>query len=411
MAPQNIYKWQFVPRFRRNAFGWRSDLPVRRITEALSEIKKTAKKDPVLGAEGAVIFLVKVSGALMYVDSSSGTLGAAVNNAIETLAPLIAAAPAEDDVRDKWLERLWDAVMADEMPYIELLPGYWGELCVTPERASRWADRFLEEMRQFYWPEGMESHYYRGTPACLSCLYAAGRHEEILTFLRLEKHSFWNKRIWGVKAFQALGERAEALRYAEASRGLNEPDCLISETCEEILLESGMAEEAYYRYAYEANRKNTYLATFRAIRQKYPMQKPERILQDLVSKTPGDEGKWFAAAKSEGLYVEALNLAERSPCDPRTLIRAARDMAESNPDFAIGAGRAALKWMLLGYGYEISRFDVYNACRWTLQAAKKIGRTKETVADIYEMSHVKISDREESMVATAILDGLERYKS
>jgi hypothetical protein len=411
MAPKNSYKWQFVPRFRRNAFGWRSDLPIRRIREALSEIKKIAKKDPVLGAEGAVIFLEKVSGALMYVDSSSGALGAAVNNAIDTLAPIIATAPAEDKVREKWLERLWDAVLADEMPYIEFLPPYWGDLCVTPERASRWADRFLEEMRQFYWPEGSEWSYYRGTSAYLSSLYTAGRHEEILAFLRLQKHAFWHERIWGVNALLALGERAEALRYAEASRGLNQPDWMISETCEEILLESGMAEEAYHRYAYEANQKNTYLATFRAIRQKYPMKKPGEILQDLVSKTPENKGKWFAAAKSEGLYDEALDLAEHSPCDPRTLTRAARDMAESNPDFAIGAGRAALKWMLLGYGYDISRFDVYDACRWTLQAAKKIDRVKETVADIYEMCHIKISGHVDSMVAAAILEELERYMS
>jgi|GEM_PF-5998043 len=108
---------------------------------------------------------------------------------------------------------------------------------------------------------------------------------------------------------------------------------------------------------------------------------------------------------------EALDLAEHSPCDPRTLTRAARDMAESNPDFAIGAGRAALKWMLLGYGYDISRFDVYDACRWTLQAAKKIDRVKETVADIYEMCHIKISGHVDSMVAAAILEELERYMS
>jgi hypothetical protein len=39
-------------------------LPIRRIKEAVAEIKKAARKDKVLGAEGAVIFLEKVSGAL-----------------------------------------------------------------------------------------------------------------------------------------------------------------------------------------------------------------------------------------------------------------------------------------------------------------------------------------------------------
>ena len=39
-------------------------LPIKRIKEAVAEIKKAARKDKVLGAEGAVIFLEKVSGAL-----------------------------------------------------------------------------------------------------------------------------------------------------------------------------------------------------------------------------------------------------------------------------------------------------------------------------------------------------------
>lgn len=37
------------------------------------------------------------------------------------------------------------------------------------------------------------------------------------------------------------------------------------------------------------------------------------------------------------IYLEALELANRSPCDPKTLTRAARDMAETEPLFAIEA--------------------------------------------------------------------------
>ena len=43
--------------------------------------------------------------------------------------------------------------------------------------------------------------------------------------------------------------------------------------------------------------------------------------------TPGEEGKWFAAAKDAGLYDEAIALARRTPTDPRTLARAARDQS------------------------------------------------------------------------------------
>ena len=77
-----IYKWQFVPRFRRNAFGWRSDTPIQRIKEAVAEIKLAAKKEPEIAAEGAVIFLEKLSPAIDGVDSSSGSIGSAVNRAI-----------------------------------------------------------------------------------------------------------------------------------------------------------------------------------------------------------------------------------------------------------------------------------------------------------------------------------------
>ena len=45
---------------RRSAFGWRSQAAITRIKEAVAEIKKVAKKDPVLATEGAVLFLEKI---------------------------------------------------------------------------------------------------------------------------------------------------------------------------------------------------------------------------------------------------------------------------------------------------------------------------------------------------------------
>ena len=77
------YTWTFAARFRRNAFGWRSDKPILRIKEAVSEIKQIARKDPVLAAAGAVSLLEKLSPALEAVDSSSGAIGSAVNRAID----------------------------------------------------------------------------------------------------------------------------------------------------------------------------------------------------------------------------------------------------------------------------------------------------------------------------------------
>ena len=379
------HKWTLRTRFRRHAFGWRSQTAIKRIKEAVSEIKKAARKDPVLGAEGAVLFLEKISPAIEQVDSSSGAIGTTVNNAIDALVPIIAKAPADGKLRDQWLERLWQAVEADDIPYIEMLPDHWGALCVTPERASRWADEFVDVVRMTWGPNPELHGYYRGAAACLSALLTAGRNTEIMELLERAPHKFWHDRKFGVKALLAMGKKAEALRFAEDSRGLNEPDLIISEACEEILMTSGMAEEAYNRYAVEANQKTTYLATFRAIIKKYPNKSPVDILQDLVASTPGNEGKWFAAAKSEGLYDEAIELANRSPCDPKTLTRAARDMAESEPRFAVEAGVGALRWLVEGYGYEITGLDVWAAYDYTMKAAENAGYKSETFERVCEL--------------------------
>jgi hypothetical protein len=298
--------WAFRTRFRRHAFGWRSQPAIARIKEAVAEIKKAARNDPLLGGEGAVLWLEKVSPAIEQVDSSSGAIGTAVNSAIEALVPIIANAPADDRLRDDWLNRLWRAVEADFIPYIEIMAGYWGDLCATVQCASRWADEFIDGVRMTWGPKPELQGYYKGTAACLSALLKAGRNEEILQLLQRAPYKFWHYRQWGVKALMAMGKKGEALSFAEDSRGLN---------------------------------------------------------------TPGEEGKWFAAAKSAGLYGQAIELANQSPCDPRTLIRAARDMVEKEPRFALKAGLAALRWMALGYGYEVTSLDIRQAYVWTVNSA------------------------------------------
>jgi len=54
-------KWTFPARFRAGAFSWRaSALASQRLREAVSEIRKVAKTDPVLGAEGAIRLMEKL---------------------------------------------------------------------------------------------------------------------------------------------------------------------------------------------------------------------------------------------------------------------------------------------------------------------------------------------------------------
>jgi hypothetical protein len=372
-------KWTFASRFRRNAFGWRSSLPIQRLKEAISEIRSAARADGALGAEGAVLLLEKLSPALEHVDSSSGALGSAVNRAIEALVPLIAAADVAPAARERWLERLFEALQDDQMPYIESLGEHWGTLCVTPSLASDWADRLLPLVTHVLEAEGF--NYFVGVVPCLSALYAAGRFEEIVELVRRDRLSSWWYRRWAVDALVCLGRPGDALRLAEASRGLNAPESAIARTCETILLESGMTEEAYERYAFAANRAGTYLATFRAITKKYPGKAPATILSHLVRSEPGSEGKWFAAAKDAGLFDQAIALSRQSPTDPKTLIRAARDFETKQSRFAMDCALCALQWMEAGYGYEVSMTDVTDAYDALIAAASANQVSKGAVDD------------------------------
>ena len=180
---------------------------------------------------------------------------------------------------------------------------------------------------------------------------------------------------------EGSGRKGEEVRGNRSGR--EEPESLASDLdidslCEEILLSSGLVDEAYRRYGLKANRAGTYLAWFRAVARKYSHKEPAEILHDLVAQTPGEEGKWFAAAKGVKLFDEAIALANCTPCSPQTLTRGARDFNEKNPAFAIEAGMAALHWLVKGYGYDITGLDVLNAYSFTMEAAANAGVTEQT---------------------------------
>ncbi len=385
VAKAASHKWTFRARFRRRAFGWKSQPAIKRIKEAVSEIKKVARKEPLLGAEGAVLFLEKVSPAIEQVDGSSGSIGTAVNNAIIVLVKIIAAAPVEEAVRSKWLERLWTAQQEDQIPYLEALGDHWGELCGGPELASRWADELLSASQMAWSPDPNLRGFFSGTSNCLSALYVAGRYEELLELLKMAPYNVWFYNQYAVKALAALGRKDEAIRYATENQGLNDNPVGIAAACEEILLSSGLVEEAYKRYGLVANHTGTYLGWFRAVVKKYPSKSKSEVLADLVAHTPGTEGKWFAAAKSAKLFDEAIHLANQTPCSPQTLTRAARDFVEKEPEFAIEAGMTALRWLVEGYGYEITNLDVLAAYSHTMKAAEHAGVADKTRTRVQEL--------------------------
>lgn len=75
-------------------------------------------------------------------------------------------------------------------------------------------------------------------------------------------------------------------------------------------------------------------------------------------------------------------MAWASPYDPRTLTRAARDHVLKQPAFAMQAALAALHWMPMGHGYELTDLDVLEAHRLTLEAARTCQEIEQAQASI-----------------------------
>ncbi|MGH9663476.1 MAG: hypothetical protein ACRD9L_03515 [Bryobacteraceae bacterium] len=370
------HTWMFKPRLRPHAFGWNgSHLACQRLKEAVTEIKKAARVDLVTAGDGVVSLMERIWPAFQGIDTSSGALGGTVNWAQDELLPVAIEAPADRKTRDKWLDRLWQAIQDDGVDYLWIVEDRWGELCRSREAASRWADQLLGLLRTA-WSDPRPGSYMRGASVCLSSLVAAGRHRELVAVLALQRFPFWHDRKFGMQSLLSEGRIDEALAYAEFSRGLNQPDAAIDAACEKILLDAGRVDEAYEKYALTANGSSTGVATFRAIAGKYPGYSREKILLDLAESS-GDPGRWFAAAKHAGFLDLALEFAKMGRTDPRTLSRASRDLVKKDARFCLRVGRLAIEGILQGYGYELTRADVLAAYNHLMAAAQTLGVASE----------------------------------
>ena len=132
----------------------------------------------------------------------------------------------------------------------------------------------------------------------------------------------------------------------------------------------------------------SYIARFRSVAKRYPIKNKFQILSDLIAATPGEEGKWFATAKELGFYDLALELANRSACDAKTLTRAARDYLDSEPAFALGSAIAALRWLSEGWGYEVTSVDVVEAYDRAMDAAARLNKVDDVTEQIGQLVEV-----------------------
>jgi hypothetical protein len=366
------YRWKFKAHFRSQSYGWHGTaLASKRLQEAVSEIKKVAKTDSVTAADGAVSLMERLWPSLQNIDTSSGALGNAVGRTLFALIPILINAPADKITREKWLNRLYRAVQEDGVQYLTPVEKSWGSICYYPELANEWADLLLPELAE-HWKNEKTFQFFIGIDICLSCLLETERYDDLKDLLSLRTHAFWPYDWFWVEALRRQGRIDEAIAFAESRLKNDKGDFRIMEFCESLLLEVGRREEAYSKYGLLQQPGWTYISQFRSIVKKYPEREPRQILLDLIA-ISGDKASWFASARQAGFLDIALECAFAGPVNPHTLIRAARDTIETEPEFAAKIALRALDLLVQGYGFEISANDLGEAINFLLRAAEKQG--------------------------------------
>jgi len=166
----------------------------------------------------------------------------------------------------------------------------------------------------------------------------------------------------------------EALSYADHMRALdktNNEEYEINQFCESVLIQMGKIEDAYEKYGLKLPTYGTFLNIYRSICKKYPTIEKRKVLLDCIDKS-GNKGKWFAAAKTAGQLDIALECAETGNCDPGTLLRATRDFAEKDPEFALKVGIAAVMiYLTADFCDPISPIDIRGVFTMLMSAAAK----------------------------------------
>jgi tRNA(fMet)-specific endonuclease VapC len=127
--------------------------------------------------------------AIQAVDTSSRSLGNAINTTVHELLDLLLTVPADAPTWERWLVRFWTAVEKDGVDYRSEVVERWGKLFQTPERASRTVEDRVSVVRLSWSPE--HRGYFRSTTGCLFCQLAAGRYQKRLDSV---DHNFGQRR-------------------------------------------------------------------------------------------------------------------------------------------------------------------------------------------------------------------------
>jgi hypothetical protein len=389
------HTWEFTKFFRAGVYKWNGTaLASKRIIAAVTEIKKAAEKEPVLAAEGAVKFLEKCWAALVHIDSSSGAIGNAVNNALYTIAEIFANVELPIHKRAKLIERIWECWQEEDYGYYDVLGELWSRICKETEIMTFWADTFLPVVRDVF-SSTIPGAYFKGTEPCLGCLFETGRYNEILALLKNKDRMLFHYRKYEVMVTAAQGDIDGALEMLD--NFLQDPytsSYAAARVGEELLMKLGRTEEAYKRYAFKTDFHATGLATFSAIRKKYPGISPQRILNDLIDADPGNERRYFAAARKVGMIELAIEIAEKFDVEPKTLTTAGKDYVQKDPELSLRFGLLALERYADGHGYEPEFADVMKCHDIVCAAAANAGRSGEVAEKVKRLAeHDRSPDR------------------
>jgi hypothetical protein len=187
MARKPVHKWAFKPGMRAGAYSWRSSAKaIERLKAASAEIRAVNRTDPVTAAEGVIALAARIWPAFEHIDTSSGALGTAVRRTLDDLVPILIAAPADERTRAKWLEQLREAIEDDGVDYLAPIADRFGEIAVFPALKNLHADRDLD-LIQSAWLDWDRYAHVRTSTLTLSCLFEAGRYDELLALLAIKK--------------------------------------------------------------------------------------------------------------------------------------------------------------------------------------------------------------------------------
>jgi hypothetical protein len=183
-----------------------------------------------------------------------------------------------------------------------------------------------------------------------------------------------------------MGKKAEAIRYAEESRGLNDPGWQIAQACEAILLSSGLPTRPTGAMPWRRIRAQRTWRRFVPSPRSIPTSSRKRSCATWLPARLAPRASGSPPPRTRVCSPWRLSWRHAARPIHVRLTRAARDYAEKQPDFALAAGLAALRWISLGHGYDITGADVLDAYSAVRQAAAGAGvpaqRINEQIRDM-----------------------------